>query len=413
MKTQITTKMRNWLMAFFFVAFASPSMACDLSSFTLKGVTSLGSNKYKIDVAFCAGGGKSSTRFGADQNTTNFAFYLLGRNIKLDTMSKDTMISPNTGDVFQGWKFIDSTLYSVPYYVPVLYYLDWNWNSTWACIGSTCGVPRAICGSVSIYTTGLPDTILCRGMEAGGNILGGCTKLMVFPRCYNSTLTASLGSNKTVYNGTNPNCATLAPTVSGGSGTYTYKWNTAATTSSITVCPTASTNYSLEVKDSYGCSTNTSVTVIYKDIRCGSTLSKVNVCYRGSTKCISKTSLQSYLNSGATLGACGSAAAPLDPKEPTLDPTLETTFDLRAFPNPASTGFQVTFNGTGNDIKVNIVNLFGQEVKVLFENATTTDRTTTLDVSTLDLSKGIYILQASGLNAKNEPINISQKIIIQ
>lgn len=413
MKTVFTKNLKKLMMAGASLLGMYQATACDLSSFTLNGVTSLGSNKYKIDVSFCAGGGRNSSRYGADQSTTNFAFYLLGQNITLDTMSKDTMQSPNTGNVFKGYKLIDDSKLSVAYDVPVLYYLDPNWSSVWACINSTCGTPRAICGSVSIYTTGLPDTIWCRGMEAAGNILGGCTKLMVFPRCYNSSLSASLGSNKTVYKGANPTCATLSPSVSGGSGTYTYKWSTAATTSSISVCPTATTTYSVEIKDSYGCSTTTSVQVLYKDIRCGSNLSKVQVCYRNSTKCISKSSLQSYLNSGATLGACGSMAAPDNTSSTSIDPDALPSFDLRAFPNPAGNDFQVSFNGTGQFVKVHLLNALGQEVKVLYSGNSTADLFTVIDVNTSGLSKGIYMIQASGLNADLSPLNISQKIIIQ
>ena len=80
---------------------ALPGKSCDLSGFTLNNVSSLGNNKYKLDVTFCAGNGRNNNRYGADQGTTYFSFYL-SNNSQLDTWSHDTLRSPVTGDVFRG-----------------------------------------------------------------------------------------------------------------------------------------------------------------------------------------------------------------------------------------------------------------------------------------------------------------------
>ena len=59
-------------------------------------------------------------------------------------------------------------------------------------------------------------------------------------------------------------CATLAPAVSGGGGgPYTYSWSTGDTTSSITVCPTATTTYWVDVTSQVtGCTERKYVTVV-------------------------------------------------------------------------------------------------------------------------------------------------------
>lgn len=234
--------------------------ACDLSGFTLNNVSSLGNNRYKIDVTFCAGSGISSGRYGADQGTTLFAFYM-SMNAKVDTFSHDTIRSPLTGDAFKAYKLTDDSYLSVPYKASTLFYIGPNETEVWTCINNGCGSVRSICRSLSIYTIGLPDTIWLRGMEAGGNILGGCTNLKVYPKCYGVSPLVSAGSNQTVYLSSSFNCATLTSTVSGGAGGYDYKWSTGESTTSITVCPTSNKTYTLKVTDANFCTTTASVTV--------------------------------------------------------------------------------------------------------------------------------------------------------
>ncbi|MBL7811356.1 MAG: T9SS type A sorting domain-containing protein [Bacteroidetes bacterium] len=240
---------------------ALPGKSCDLSGFTLNNVSSLGNNKYKLDVTFCAGNGRNNNRYGADQGTTYFSFYL-SNNSQLDTWSHDTLRSPVTGDVFRGYRMVDNSYLSVPYNAQALFYIPDDDYGVWTCIQSTCGGVSSVCRSISIYTIGLPDTVWCRGMEAAGNTLGGCTNLRVFPRCFGISPAVSTGGNQTVYLSGTPNCATLNGAATGGNGSYSYKWNTGATTSSITVCPTVNTVYTLTVTDANGCAGTSSATVV-------------------------------------------------------------------------------------------------------------------------------------------------------
>ncbi|MCC7299448.1 MAG: T9SS type A sorting domain-containing protein [Bacteroidia bacterium] len=380
--------------------------ACDLSSFTLNGVTNLGNNKYKIDITFCAGGGKSSTRYGADQMTTNFAFYL-SQNATVDTMDKLFLKSPMTGDTLWAEKFIDDSKISVAYDASVLYYLSPQWNKVWACIKPTCGAVQTVCGSLSIITNGLPDSIWCRGMEAAGNIRGGCTKLYVFPRCYYTTLTASLGADKLVYKGYSPTCATLAPAATGGSGSYTYSWSNGSTASSQSVCPTVATSYWVKVTDGYGCSKRDTVVVNIKDVRCGSNFNKVSLCYNNSNKCVSNSSAAYYLNLGATLGACGSAAYNPDAN---AAEDVETAFDF--YPNPASAEFTIESALKGN-YKIGIYNIEGQLIKSVFEGEYVADEKVIFDLQVVEFSKGVYIIRTTGTSITGEAIAISKKLVIQ
>ena len=55
---------------------------------------------------------------------------------------------------------------------------------------------------------------------------------------------------------------TLNPSVSGGAGGYSYRWNTGSTSASLSVAPTAATTFKLTVTDASACSEEVSTTVI-------------------------------------------------------------------------------------------------------------------------------------------------------
>lgn len=56
-------------------------------------------------------------------------------------------------------------------------------------------------------------------------------------------------------------CATVTASVSGGTSPYTYLWNTGQSTSSINVCPTVTTQYTVTVTDAGGCADSRDVEV--------------------------------------------------------------------------------------------------------------------------------------------------------
>lgn len=449
-------------------AYSAKTVACDLSSFTLNNVTSLGNNKYKIDVTFCAGNGKNNQRYGADQSTTFFSFYF-SNNAKYAGTSHDSLRSIINGVPFYAIPHIDSSYISVPYKADALFYLDTpSWGThAWTCIQTVCGAPGAVCRSISLYTVGLPDTIWLRGMEAAGNTLGGCTDLRVFPKCWGNFPSVSAGSNQTVYLSGSPSCATLTAAASGGAGSYTYKWNTGATiasisvcptvttiykikvldangcpalssvtvtpscartsltanaganqgidigvtgscvtlsgsatggfgtktykwstnatTSSISVCPTTTTTYSLIVKDGYNCRDTDDVVVKYRDVRCGT--NKVNLCYKGKTICAQLSMLSYYLNRGATVGSCGS----LPKMEPENE--LNSALETQLFPNPTNSVLNLVINGKIEQANIVIQDLLGRTVKSLEIPNTTGASALSAQLDVASLSAGIYYLK--------------------
>lgn len=445
--------------------------ACDLSGFTLNNVSNLGNNRYKLDLTFCAGSGIGNSRYGADQGTTFFAFYM-SMNAKVDTFSHDTLRSPLTGDAFKGYKLIDSTFNSVPYYASTLFYLDPNYTSVWACITGGCGPVQSVCRTISIYTIGLPDTVWLRGMEAGGNILGGCTDLKVYPRCFGNTPSVSAGNNQTVYLSSSFNCVTLNSSVSGGSGTYFYKWSTGETTSGITVCPTtqktyslkvtdgnfcssmasvivytscsktslsanagndkvlykgygatcatltgsasagsgsytykwshgpttaqvsvcpsATTVYSLIVTDAYGCKDTDYVTVTVKDVRCGKKLTNVEMCYNNKTLCVTPSNVSYYLQRGGTIGACGSGPVAMNNSE------IQKSA-LTVFPNPARETVKIALTGAGKFIIV-ITDLSGRTLLSKNVEGYADGNDFITEINLTNMLPGIYVVKVTTEN---------------
>uniref|UniRef100_UPI00404A233C T9SS type A sorting domain-containing protein n=1 Tax=Flavobacterium sp. TaxID=239 RepID=UPI00404A233C len=87
---------------------------------------------------------------------------------------------------------------------------------------------------------------------------------------------------------------------------YLYSWNTGETTENITVCPEETTNYTITITDAKGCSTQATIQVNVVDVTCGKNnkSSKVQICHKGQSICVSSNAVQSHLNHGDTLGSC-------------------------------------------------------------------------------------------------------------
>ncbi len=128
------------------------------------------------------------------------------------------------------------------------------------------------------------------------------------------------------------NCTDLTATASGGSGAgYTFNWNPGGLTGqTVTVCPTATTTYTVTATDANGCvSAPDEVTVNVQDVRCGNRNQNVTICYYGVTQCVSQKIAARYLKLGATLGGCGSSARMSYETE-----TMPLKLSLKAYPNP-------------------------------------------------------------------------------
>lgn len=202
-------------------------------------------------------------------------------------------------------------------------------------------------------------------------------------------------NEETVYYGyTNASCTTLsAGTVTGGVLPYTYLWSTGATTSSIAVCPTATSTYTLIVKDANGCISATEKIVNVIDVRCGNNSKnpKVEICHNGKTICIDENAVASHLAHGDRLGTC----------ESTNNDSISIT-DVNVFPNPFVNNVDVSINISENaKVDFLVYNFYGQIEKQNSLEVKAGKSITKLELS--ELSKGYYFLKIA-INGKVKEI---------
>ncbi len=295
------------ILAIFFLGSNTTLKAdCTYSNLTLDQVVQNNDGSYDITMTFCATGGYD----GCTDITGAFGFFVEG-GAKIIGHTP-TLTSPQTNETFTG------VIMQYMYPSDVVVYHDNGQYIWWTCVDINCGPSIPVCTSVTITTDILPTKVICGGMEGMGVLVApySCTgpNLEVFPDpnfppppCYSFDLVADAGNDIDVmYSYQGSECTNVAVTTS-GSGTlpYTYLWSDGSTSSSISVCPSTTTNYSVTITDAEGCTTEDDMTVNVQDIFCSN--NKVYMCKpNGATRCVRLNRVQQKLNNGWTLGPCGS-----------------------------------------------------------------------------------------------------------
>jgi hypothetical protein len=175
-------------------------------------------------------------------------------------------------------------------------------------------------------------------------------------------------STNTVYVGYAPASAlTLTTNASGGSGGFTYKWSTGATTNSITVSPATTTTYSVVVTDASGCTATAFIQVKVVDIRCGNKNDKVSVCHNGHTICIDQNAVPAHLQEhGDYLGACSTASmtSTATSSQPMLEALMMNNSAAGVYPNPNNGQFSLQLNNSkAAKAEVLVINANGSVVE--------------------------------------------------
>lgn len=171
---------------------------------------------------------------------------------------------------------------------------------------------------------------------------------------------------------------TLVSSVTGGTLPYQYQWRSGSptgtiisTNASVTVQPVVNTTYYLLVTDANGCVSDVVsklITVI--DVRCGNKLDKVPVCiYTGSkpkTICVSPEAVDALLQSGATLGPCGSNTITKSiPAAAEKDSKPLAYLSARVLPNPAADYFNIIITGINSEpVSLRIMDNAGRVIEI-------------------------------------------------
>jgi hypothetical protein len=153
---------------------------------------------------------------------------------------------------------------------------------------------------------------------------------------------------------------TLQANVSGGTGPYSYNWSNGATTSSVTVSPTASTTYSLAVKDQNGCPGSATKTVNVLNISGGKNGDKIVVCHNGHDLTIATPALVDHLQHGDMLGSCESNST----RVPSAAVREETGLAIRVLSNPSPNYFEIQLRGNAdNNIRLTVYDYLGRVIE--------------------------------------------------
>jgi len=150
----------------------------------------------------------------------------------------------------------------------------------------------------------------------------------------------------------------LQANVSGGTAPYSYNWSNSATTSSITVSPTATTTYSVSVQDQNGCPGSATKTVNVIDISGGKNGDKIVVCHRGNSLTIGNSGVADHLLHGDMLGSC----EPVSVRVRSSD-VMETDLVTRVLGNPSPNHFEIQIQGNAGNIRLTVYDNLGRVIE--------------------------------------------------
>ena len=267
--------------------------------------------------------------------------------------------------------------------------------------GGTFSEANPYTGPSTTYTYTYTDGNSCTNTSAAANIT-------VYPQPV-----INAGLDVTVYYGYPPQaCATLTAT---GQGINPVTWAPGgATTASITVCPIATTTYTVSTTTGNGCSSSDTVTVTVINVRCGkgSKMDKVTICHippskpsKAKTQCVSQNAVAAHLAHGDLLGPCPSMKSGVVAEEVVSETTL-----LTVFPNPLISTSHIQFTvPSDRSIELKLINLTGTEVETIYSGLASADQDYHFTLNAEKLSSGVYFLK---LQSSDGELKI-EKLLIQ
>jgi len=219
--------------------------------------------------------------------------------------------------------------------------------------------------------------------------------------CSNYTGTISVSSSptlsgqvsNTIYLGYGPESVTLTASVPTGVAPYTYSWSPGgATTNSITVSPTATTAYTVTIKNAFGCATSVSKTITVNDIRDGDK-SKVFICHNGNSISVSVNAVPAHLAHGDQLGTCEAGNIT---SRSILNAENKIDNSAAVYPNPVSGHAFITINPAKDEqVSITMYDATGKNVMKSI-NKTLMAGMQLVELNVNGFKNGIYYVQIKG-----------------
>jgi uncharacterized delta-60 repeat protein len=226
-------------------------------------------------------------------------------------------------------------------------------------------------------------------------------------------LVVTASPDTTVYYGYGSNCVQLKVAASGGYAPYVFIWSYGGlfiSSQSITVCPTATTSYTVIAQDAMGQTATASVVVNVIDVRCGNGLKKVLVCHKGKEVCIAEAAVEEHLKHGDVLGSCAATKGSYMVKEESRQNTLapnsllgEQTFTFSVYPNPTNGVATISYQiPTDARVSIKLFDLTGRELSTIIEARKTAGHYTAA-MNLKDIPSGVYLcrMTVSGKNSQS------------
>ena len=196
----------------------------------------------------------------------------------------------------------------------------------------------------------------------------------------------------TIYLGYGPQSVTLTASVPAGLPPYTYSWSPGGSTAAaITVSPAVTTDYTVTIKNVFGCAVNVSQSIFVEDIRDGDK-NKVFICHNGHTQSVSVNAVPAHLAHGDKLGSCL--------EESTISIISETKENDKRitkpvlYPNPASNKAYISlWLEKDEQVTVSIVNGEGKTLVNNLRNLKAGQQV--IDLNTSSLAPGVYFVRLS------------------
>jgi hypothetical protein len=155
---------------------------------------------------------------------------------------------------------------------------------------------------------------------------------------------------------------TLQSNVTGGTGPYTYNWSTGATTSSVTVSPTATTTYTLTARDQNGCPGTATKTVTVMDVSGGKNGDKIVVCHKGNSLTIGVSGVADHLGHDDMLGSCDAGSARV--QSAAVQEIALEKLEVKVLGNPSPNNFTLQLRGKAeNNISITVYDNMGRVIE--------------------------------------------------
>jgi hypothetical protein len=192
----------------------------------------------------------------------------------------------------------------------------------------------------------------------------------------------------TIYLGYGPQSISMTASVQNDFPPYTFAWTINATSNSITVSPTSTTDYAVTVKNAFGCAIRLNQTIKVVDIRDGNK-NKVFICHNGHSQSVSVNAVPAFLAQGDQLGDCNleSISRSINSSETVVQKSISL------YPNPAPYKTTISFTLDQDQlVSATVIDLQGRVVmKTIHKNFKAGKQL--IDLNTSRLNNGTYFAQ--------------------